>query len=145
VKRIFGAIVLIVIMCSFSFSQGKVRILSGILSNKKYVVGGENILTNKTVYDIVFFEEDEYKVITGTFQEGTLYTNNGGEIWHNVPGEISDLTVYSLCVNPINPDMIFAGTVNNGIYVSRDGGKKWEFSGLDGAQVWDIMAIVYYE
>jgi hypothetical protein len=38
--------------------------------------------------------------------------------------------------------VLLAGTVNGGVYSSRDGGKTWRHSGLEGAQVWDLEIMI---
>ena len=35
-------------------------------------------------------------------------------------------TIWSLAIDPSNPQVLFAGTCLVGVYRSRDGGQRWE-------------------
>src|SRR6202007_1936282 len=35
-------------------------------------------------------------------------------------------TIWSLAIDPVDPDILFAGTRPAGVYRSRDGGRQWE-------------------
>jgi photosystem II stability/assembly factor-like uncharacterized protein len=54
---------------------------------------------------------------------GVVKTEDMGETWYRT-GMI-DKTVYSLDINPLNPQIIYAGT-NNEIWKTKDGGNTWE-------------------
>jgi len=43
-----------------------------------------------------------------------------------------------LCVLPSNPNIVFAGTLNGGLYRSVDGGLNWEFNSQEEGQVWGL-------
>jgi hypothetical protein len=46
--------------------------------------------------------------------------------------------VHALAVLPSNPKIIFAGTINGGLYRSVDGGEAWEFNSQEEGQVWGL-------
>lgn len=43
--------------------------------------------------------------------------------------------VSCLAADPLNPNIIYAGTKNKGVWRSDDGGLSWQFSGLDGPSI----------
>lgn len=46
---------------------------------------------------------------------------DGGDNWHTIlTGHVSDVVV-----NPLEPDILYAGVWNKGVFKSRDGGIKW--------------------
>ena len=65
---------------------------------------------------------------------------NGGKTWANRSGNLPDIPVNALVVDPKNTSLIYAAT-DNGVYRSTDAGKKWiDFSnGLPNALVGDLI------
>ena len=57
---------------------------------------------------------------------GVFVSHDGGARWERlgVTGQLP--TIWSLAVDPIDPDTLFAGTRPVGVYRSRDGGRRWE-------------------
>ena len=47
--------------------------------------------------------------------------------------------IHALAVDPENSGIVYAGTLNDGIWMSKNGGKSWQFIGLETSQVWDIV------
>jgi hypothetical protein len=39
---------------------------------------------------------------------------------------------------PSNPSVLFAGTLNGGLFKSTDGGEHWQFNSQEEAQVWGL-------
>ena len=62
---------------------------------------------------------------------GLFVSHDSGAKWTRV-GQQGDLpTIWSLAVDPMNPDTLFAGTRPAGVYRSRDGGQTWQQLDLD--------------
>lgn len=61
---------------------------------------------------------------------GLFASHDGGASWERigVPGAVP--TIWSLAVDPSDPDTIFAGTRPAAIHRSRDGGRQWEKLGV---------------
>lgn len=56
---------------------------------------------------------------------GLFVTDDGGAAWEPI-GARGDLpTIWSLAIDPSNPDTLFAGTRPAGVYRSHDGGRSW--------------------
>lgn len=57
---------------------------------------------------------------------GLFVSHDCGERWERLGAEGALPTIWSLAVDPVDPDTIFAGTRPTGVYRSRDGGRHWE-------------------
>lgn len=85
--------------------------------------------------------------------DGTLWESaDGGDSWTQLGSRLSAPMFYRYAFNPQNLDHILAGTVSNGAFLSRDGGRNWTpatgfgasfanvfhlvFSPVDGNRVW---------
>jgi hypothetical protein len=53
---------------------------------------------------------------------------------------LSNLVIHSLAVLPSNPSVLFAGSLNGGLFKSSDGGDHWAFNSQEEAQVWGLWA-----
>jgi photosystem II stability/assembly factor-like uncharacterized protein len=62
---------------------------------------------------------------------GVFVSHDGGARWERlgVNGQLP--TVWSLAVDPVDTDTLFAGTRPAGVYRSRDGGRQWEKLAVD--------------
>ena len=62
---------------------------------------------------------------------GLFVSHDAGSRWERV-GTQGDLpTIWSLAIDPVDPDTLFAGTRPAGVYRSRDGGQHWERLAVD--------------
>lgn len=57
---------------------------------------------------------------------GLYRSEDGGTKWKKVPGKLDGVSVWSLAIDPVNNDTMFAGVRPSGLYRSRDAGKTWE-------------------
>lgn len=64
--------------------------------------------------------------------EGIIKSYDGGKTWEQINNGLTNLYVGSLAMNPLNSNILIAGTGNSnykdgsGIYITHDGGKSWE-------------------
>jgi photosystem II stability/assembly factor-like uncharacterized protein len=78
----------------------------------------------------------------GAADGGVFRTNDGGVTWKALFQHESVLSIGALAVDPLNPNIVWAGTgeanvrntvsPGNGIYKSTDGGGHWKRMGLEG-------------
>jgi photosystem II stability/assembly factor-like uncharacterized protein len=71
----------------------------------------------------------------GSVYGGLWRSVDGGKLWSIVPGSLESLPVCALAIDPIHPDVLYAGTGNGfytldslrgeGIFKSTDGGANW--------------------
>jgi photosystem II stability/assembly factor-like uncharacterized protein len=65
---------------------------------------------------------------------GLFVSHNGGAKWERIGEQGEVPTIWSLAVDPIDPNILFAGTRPAGVYRSRDGGQRWEKLAVDIAK-----------
>ena len=57
---------------------------------------------------------------------GLFVSHDGGARWERVSADGALPTIWSLTIDPVDPDTLFAGTRPAAVYRSRDGGVRWE-------------------
>lgn len=57
---------------------------------------------------------------------GLFASYDGGAKWERIGAQGDLPTIWSLTVDPVDPDILFAGTRPAGVYRSRDGGRHWQ-------------------
>ncbi|MFN0032054.1 MAG: WD40/YVTN/BNR-like repeat-containing protein [Flavobacteriales bacterium] len=85
-------------------------------------------------------EGNENIIYAGAASGGLWKSENGGVEWTPIFDKQDVLGIGSVCIDPSNPDVIWAGTgegnprnsqtSGNGMYKSLDGGRTWKMSGL---------------
>ncbi|MFC1552380.1 T9SS type A sorting domain-containing protein [Candidatus Latescibacterota bacterium] len=75
---------------------------------------------------------------------GMLKSTDGGENWDFINNGLESTykNINHIAIHPTNPDIVFIGTLNSGIYKTEDGGNNWSESS-DGIIVPDVRAIVF--
>lgn len=116
------------------------------------VVPGSGVMNGEGVYAINPLNP-EHIILTDCVNNKVIYTNDNGLSWHddisltnlitendskvfgrwmenastNGVGVPVYLNLRCIKFNPRNPNIIWAGTMESGAFVSGDGGKKWEY------------------
>ena len=62
---------------------------------------------------------------------GLFVSRDGGANWERVAMQTELPTIWSLAIDPVDPNILFAGTRPAGVYRSRDGGRQWELCPVD--------------
>ncbi|MBV9554613.1 MAG: hypothetical protein JO032_17670, partial [Alphaproteobacteria bacterium] len=62
---------------------------------------------------------------------GLFASRDGGARWERVGDAGALPTIWSLTVDPSDPETLFAGTRPAGLYRSRDGGRRWQRLDVD--------------
>jgi photosystem II stability/assembly factor-like uncharacterized protein len=62
---------------------------------------------------------------------GVSKTIDGGETWQSVSNGLGATQIFSLAINPFNPNVIFAGSTGDGAFKSADGGNSWTPVSID--------------
>ncbi|HEU0154909.1 MAG TPA: glycosyl hydrolase [Stellaceae bacterium] len=65
---------------------------------------------------------------------GLFVSRDGGARWERGTVEGALPTIWSLAIDPVDPDILFAGTRPAGVWRSRDGGRQWQKLPLDIAR-----------
>jgi photosystem II stability/assembly factor-like uncharacterized protein len=88
---------------------------------------------NSRVQALVAHPKEARTVFAGG-DTGVFRSRDGGARWERVGEAGAVPTIWSLTIDPVDPDILFAGTRPAGVYRSRDGGRKWEKLPIDVAQ-----------
>lgn len=79
-------------------------------------------------------------IIVGANTGGVWKTTNGGEDWEPLGDYFSNLQVYSVAIDPQNPDIYYFGSISGLLYKSIDAGATWNLLGnLGGTEVNRIL------
>ncbi|MBC8046181.1 MAG: T9SS type A sorting domain-containing protein [Fimbriimonadaceae bacterium] len=83
---------------------------------------------------------DNNNLLVGLASGGIFKSNDHGETWYPVFDDFSYLAIAHIVYDPVDENVIYAGTgdpnisgypfIGDGIYKSTDGGETWSYSGL---------------
>ncbi|MGE0224428.1 MAG: hypothetical protein AB7F35_08055 [Acetobacteraceae bacterium] len=74
---------------------------------------------------------DQPRTVLAGGDTGLYISHDGGARWERI-GTQGDLpTIWSLAIDPADPDTLFAGTRPAGVWRSRNGGRRWEKLAVD--------------
>jgi photosystem II stability/assembly factor-like uncharacterized protein len=78
---------------------------------------------------------NQQKIVAGGV-EGIYASTDGGKNWTKTKGAPKDppVTVLGLAIDPTNPDIVYAATIDSALLKSADGGKTWGRIGLPGGE-----------
>ena len=89
-------------------------------------IGGSQALAGRSLR---FGPGNSQELFLGTSSLAVFHSTNGGDTFVQSSEGISELDLYSIDANPLNPDEIavaFQGQNNGGVFASTDGGITWE-------------------
>src|SRR5205823_5546666 len=85
---------------------------------------------NSRIQALVAHPKEAHTVLAAG-DTGLFVSHDGGARWERV-GVVGTLpTIWSLTIDPVDPDILFAGTRPAGVYRSRDGGRQWQKLAVD--------------
>jgi len=85
---------------------------------------------NSRIQALVAHPTQPHTVLAGG-DTGLFASYDGGMQWERVGAAGALPTIWSLTIDPVDPDILFAGTRPAGVYRSRDGGWRWERLAVD--------------
>jgi photosystem II stability/assembly factor-like uncharacterized protein len=80
---------------------------------------------NSRIQALVAHPKEAHTVFAGG-DTGAFVSRDGGARWERIGAAGALSTIWSLTIDPVDPDILFAGTRPSGVYRSRDGGRQWE-------------------
>ena len=83
------------------------------------------IPTEGNVRALAAYPGNPHRILAGSDGLGLFHSDDNGLSWEGIDSPTGDLQIWSVAVDPANPDTIFAGTRPEG-FRSRDGGKSWD-------------------
>ncbi|MEM9321641.1 MAG: glycosyl hydrolase [Pseudomonadota bacterium] len=101
-------------------------------------------LKSGRIADIAIHPENASTWYVAVGSGGVWKTENRGTTWTPIFDNEDSYSVGAVAIDPNNPDVIWVGTGENvsgrhvgygsGVFVSRDGGKNWENTGLEDSE-----------
>jgi photosystem II stability/assembly factor-like uncharacterized protein len=88
---------------------------------------------NSRIQALVAHPKEAHTVLAGG-DTGLFLSHDGGARWERISANGALPTIWSLSIDPVEPDILFAGTRPAGVYRSRDGGRHWEKLAVDIAR-----------
>jgi photosystem II stability/assembly factor-like uncharacterized protein len=85
---------------------------------------------NSRIQALVAHPKEPHTVFAGG-DTGLFVSHDGGAKWERIGAQGDLPTIWSLTIDPVDPDILFAGTRPAGVYRSRDGGRQWEKLSVD--------------
>jgi len=80
---------------------------------------------NSRIQALVAHPTEAHTVVAGG-DTGLFVSYDRGARWERIGADGALPTIWSLTIDPVDPDILFAGTRPAGVYRSRDGGLHWE-------------------
>ena len=93
-----------------------------------------------TIYEVEFHPVDEQTLYAGGWNTGLLVSNDLGGTWNRVETLQAD-NIHGIAISRRNPDVIIVGSMDDGVFVTRDAGRTWIPAApelFDEGQVWDV-------
>ena len=73
------------------------------------------------------------------FNTYIYYSDDHGDSWHSLKGNLPEVVVNVIKQDPVNPDLLYLGT-DHGAYVSFDHGTTWQYvNQIPNVAVYDLM------
>ncbi len=93
---------------------------------------------NSRIQALVAHPKEAHTVFAGG-DTGLFVSHDSGARWERIGGVNGGAngalpTIWSLTIDPVDPDILFAGTRPTGVYRSRDGGRNWEKLAMEVAR-----------
>ena len=89
------------------------------------------------------FDPDDPQTLTAASNTGSgvVKSTDGGRTWHEISDGISPMNVFGLALDPVDENVMYAGTANGRVYVTSDGGASWsllwQYTEVDDA-IWTL-------
>ena len=74
--------------------------------------------------------QDHRTVYAGT-DTGVYRSQDGGDSWEKLESPMNDVPIWVLAVDPVEPDIVFAGTRPSALFRTRDAGRTWDKLDVD--------------
>jgi photosystem II stability/assembly factor-like uncharacterized protein len=102
-------------------------------SGNTWVRVRQGIYTESAVRALVVHPQDPSMMYAGV-DDGIYRSTNQGESWERLDSPMNDIPIWALAIDPVHPNIIFAGTRPAALFRSKDSGKTWEKLAVDIAK-----------
>lgn len=97
-------------------------------------------LGHATFYALAFDPAAPAVLYAGGYLTGVYRSADGGASWERSTDGLTNLNIHSLAVDPADPERVYAASLGGGMFRSDDAGRHWRGAGLEGGQVWSVLA-----
>ena len=87
--------------------------------------GRDGIESDSRVFSLCAHPQEPQTVLAGT-DDGLFCSKNGGKRFERIDSPMNGDQVWRIAVDPVDPNIIFAGTRPSALFRSRDGGQHWD-------------------
>jgi len=100
-----------------------------------------DLAVDRSNYRIAYLAYNGYDEATPHTPGHAFKTTDGGQTWQNVTGNLPNVPLNSLLLDPSYPNTLYAGT-DVGAFITHDGGAHWATlgSGLPRVAIWQLNA-----
>jgi photosystem II stability/assembly factor-like uncharacterized protein len=85
------------------------------------------------VFELTVHPREPHTVFAGA-NDGIYKSIDGGQSFERLPSPMDNLDVWRIAIDPVSPDIIFAGTRPAALFRSTDGGVQWQKLAADIAE-----------
>jgi photosystem II stability/assembly factor-like uncharacterized protein len=85
------------------------------------------------IFSLAVHPRDSRIVYAGT-DDGIYRSENRGASFERLDSPMNGVPVWKVAIDPVTPDIVFAGTRPAALFCSRDGGKHWQQLAVDMAK-----------
>lgn len=71
------------------------------------------------------YDQNSKTIYAGGHDLGVVKSTDGGITWTKTDSGVSGTDIHALAINPLDTNRLYAFSVGNGVYGSKDGAKSW--------------------
>jgi photosystem II stability/assembly factor-like uncharacterized protein len=94
---------------------------------------GKGLWSESRVFDLTVHPKEPRTVFAGA-NDGIYQSRDGGQSFERLDSPMNSLDVWKIAIDPVDPDIIFAGTRPAALFRSTDGGTHWHKLAADIAK-----------
>jgi photosystem II stability/assembly factor-like uncharacterized protein len=85
---------------------------------------GKGLWSESRIFGMTVHPTEPRTVFAGA-NDGIYKSTDGGQSFERLPSPLDSLEVWRIAIDPVDPNIIFAGTRPAALYRSKDGGAHW--------------------
>src|SRR6202163_4546187 len=86
---------------------------------------GKGLWGESRVFGLTVHPKEPRTVFAGA-DDGIYKSSDGGQSFERLDSPMNRLDVWKIAIDPVDPDIIFAGTRPAALFRSKDGGRSWQ-------------------